>query len=297
VTEQRRILCFGEALWDMLPGGRVASGAPMNVALRLAQSGYDVRMLSRVGSDDPGTELEAFMTANGLPTDFIQRDDRHPTGTVEVDTTDPGAPEFDIVMPVAWDFIDADEYLHKVDSAADVLVFGSLAARHEVSRDSLLRLLPTAELRIFDVNFRPPHDDRRVIELLLRHTNWAKVNETELAAIAGWHGLAGSAEVAARDLVDRYDLSLLCVTLGDEGALLIHDGKTYRQDAFAVDVIDAVGCGDAFLGTLIAGLLAGVAPPETLARAAAVGALVAASAGATPSIDDDDIRRIIAGNN
>ena len=112
----------------MLPGGRVASGAPMNVALRIAQSGYDVRMLSRVGADALGTELLVFMAANGLPTDFVQRDDRQPTGTVEVDTTDPGAPEFDIVMPVAWDFIDADAYQHKADSVADVLVFGSLAA-------------------------------------------------------------------------------------------------------------------------------------------------------------------------
>jgi fructokinase len=297
VTEQRRILCFGEALWDMLPGGRVASGAPMNVALRLAQSGYDVRMLSRVGADALGTELLAFMAANGLPTDFIQRDERQPTGTVEVDTTDPGAPEFDIVMPVAWDFIDADEYLHKAGSAADVLVFGSLAARHETSRNSLARLLPTAELSVFDVNFRPPHDDRRVIELLLCHANWAKVNETELAAIAGWHGLTAPLEDTAHDLVDRYDLSLLCVTLGDNGALLVHNGETYRQAAFAVDVIDAVGCGDAFLGTLIAGLLAHVTPAESLARAAAVGALVAASAGATPPIDDDDILGILAGNN
>ena len=267
----------------------------MNVALRLAQSGYDVRMLSRVGMDAPGEELLAFMAAKGLSTDFVQLDRSQPTGTVEVDTTDPGMPEFDIVMPVAWDFIDADAYLRRTDSEANVLVYGSLAARHQVSRDSLVRLLPTAELRIFDVNFRPPHDDREVIELLLRQANWAKVNETELAAIAGWHGLAGSIEDTARDLIDRYDLSLLCVTLGDAGALLIHGGKTYRQDAFAVDVVDAVGCGDAFLGTLIAGLLAGATPAETLARAAAVGALVAASAGATPEISGRDVTRLLGG--
>lgn len=265
----------------------------MNVALRLAKAGFDVRMLSRVGSDALGTELLAFMYASGLSTDFIQRDERHSTGTVEVDTTDPGVPGFDIVMPVAWDFIDADEYLEKADGPADVIVYGPLAARHQVSRDSLVRLLPTAELRIFDANFRPPHDDRQVIELLLRQANWAKVNENELAAIAGWHGLTGSAEDTAQDLIVRYDLSLFCVTLGEEGALLVHDGKTCRQDAFAVDVVDAVGCGDAFLGTLIAGLLAGAAPAETLARAAAVGALVAASAGATPEISERDVSRLL----
>jgi fructokinase len=297
VNDKPGILCFGEVLWDMLPDGRVASGAPMNVALRLVQSGYEVRMLSRAGADPLGEELLAFMAANGLPTGFMQLDETWPTGTVEVDTTDPRAPVFDIVMPVAWDFIDADEYLRKAADDADVLVFGSLAARHTTSRESLVRLLPTAGLRVLDVNFRPPHEDRSVIELLLHHADWAKVNETELAAIARWHGQPESVEAAARDLVNRYRLSLLCITLGENGAMMIRDGKSYRQEAFAVDVVDTVGCGDAFLGTLVAGLLADAAPPEALARAAAAGALVASSAGATPPIDDDDIRRIIGDNN
>jgi fructokinase len=277
----------------MLPGGRVASGAPMNVALRLAHSGYDVRMLSRVGADSLGDELLSFMAENGLSTDCVQRDENQPTGTVRVDTTNPGSPVFDIVMPVAWDFIDADEYFRKTGVAADVLVFGTLAARHSVSRDALVRLLPTARLKVIDVNFRPPHDERSVVELLLHHADWAKVNETELARIAGWHGPAGSVESSARELVERYGLSSLCATLGDEGALLLHGDAMYRQEAFPVDVVDAVGCGDAFLGTLIACLLGNVAPAAALVRAAAVGALVAGSAGATPDVSGDDIRRLL----
>jgi fructokinase len=287
------ILCFGEALWDMLPSGRVASGAPMNVALRLAHSGLEVRLLSRVGADPQGRELLAFMTDKGLSTESVQVDEHQPTGIVEVDTADPAAPVFDIVMPVAWDFIDADEYFRKIDRTADVLVFGSLAARHDVSRGSLFRLLEKASLRVFDVNVRPPHGDRPVIESLLQHADWAKVNETELALIAGWQGTSDSVEEAARALVNRYELALVCVTLGDAGALLLYDGVCYRQDAFDVDVVDTVGCGDAFLGTLLAELFAEASPQEALARASAVGALVAASAGATPAIGEDDVCRIL----
>jgi len=287
------ILCFGEVLWDMLPEGRVASGAPMNVALRLARSGFDVRMLSRVGTDRPGRELLAFMAGNGLSTGWIQLDQDHPTGTVEVDTADPAAPVFDIVMPVAWDFIDADEYFQNIDREADVLVYGSLAARHDVSRDSLFRLLEMATLKVFDVNCRPPHDERPVIESLLQHADWAKFNESELSLIAGWHETSASVVEAAKAVMDRYELALVCVTLGHDGALLLHEGVTYRQDAFDVDVVDTVGCGDAFLGTLLSALFAQTTPQEALARASAAGALVAASAGATPAIDEADIRRVM----
>ncbi len=287
------ILCFGEALWDMLPEGRVASGAPMNVALRLAQSGLDVRLLSRVGNDLPGRELFAFMSRHGLSTESVQIDTNQPTGSVEVDTSNPVAPVFDIVLPAAWDFIDADEYFRNSDRAADVLVFGSLAARHGVSRESLFRLLETARLRVFDVNFRPPHDDRSVVEPLLDHADWVKVNETELSLIVGWHGTPGSVESSARELMERYGPDLVCVTLGEAGALLLHDGDCYRQDAFDVEVVDTVGCGDAFLGTLLSQLFLEASPREALARASAAGALVAASAGATPPIDEDDIRRLL----
>jgi fructokinase len=287
------ILCFGESLWDLFGDRRVASGAPMNVALRLAQAGFDVSLLTRVGTDSPGTELIDFMAAGGLPTQCIQRDRRQATGTVVVDTTDRSAPAFDIVMPVAWDFIDARQYLRESPGPIDVLVFGSLAARHAVSRRSLLTLTEIAGLKIFDVNFRPPHDRREIAEPLLQRANWAKLNETELARIAEWHGWSGPAEDMAGRLAERYGLTTVCVTLGDAGALLLHDGEVHRQHAFEVEVVDTVGCGDAFLGTLLSALLSGTPPPAALARASAVGALVAASPGATPEIDESAIRRVM----
>ena len=288
------VLCFGETLWDRLPGGRVASGAPMNVAIRMVDAGFDVRMLSRVGADAAGRELLDFMAKRGLPIRYVQEDASLPTGIVEVDTTDPASPAFEIRMPVAWDSIDVDEYIHVAAEAADVIVFGTLAARHEVSRASLLKLLPSARLKVLDVNFRPPHDDELVVERLLGHADWVKLNETELARLAGWDRSAATVEHAMLEFASRYDLESVCVTLGEAGALLHHRGVSYRQDAFDVRVVDTVGCGDAFLGTMLAGLLTDMPPPEALARAAAAGALVAASAGATPVIGEADIRRMLA---
>ena len=53
----KKAVCFGEVLWDVFPDGKKAGGAPMNVAFRLQSFGYDVHMISKIGSDDLGSEL------------------------------------------------------------------------------------------------------------------------------------------------------------------------------------------------------------------------------------------------
>jgi len=40
-TTDSKILCFGELLWDMLPQGKQAGGAPMNVAFHLNRLGLN----------------------------------------------------------------------------------------------------------------------------------------------------------------------------------------------------------------------------------------------------------------
>ena len=149
------VLSFGEALWDIVQGRRVPGGAPMNVALRLSSYGLRVDLLSRVGKDALGDELLGFLREQGLSTRAVQVDEKWPTGTVQVDTSDPNAARFDIREPVAWDFIDAQQYLDESGSTPGTLVFGSLATRNANSRASLLRLMELAGLKVFDVNLRP----------------------------------------------------------------------------------------------------------------------------------------------
>jgi len=265
----------------------------MNVAARLASFGMDVHMLSRVGRDDLGQELIAYMASRGLTTDYVQVDDRYPTGTVKVDPSDPEDVRYEITGPVAWDFIDADRYLDDSGGSCDVVVFGSLAARNDVSRKSLLQLLESANKRIFDVNIRPPFDDRSVLEELLSRSDWVKLNESELDAIAQWEIPAATGEAAMQALQQRYGLETVCVTRGPEGAVLLHRGQWYRQDAFAVRVVDTIGCGDAFLGSWLSGMLSGTSPGDALRRAAAAAAIVASGRGANPVITESDIQTVL----
>lgn len=265
----------------------------MNVALRLRHFGVDVRFLSRVGKDMDGEHLLDFMRFESLDTQYVQTDVEHPTGTVIVDTTDPSEVRYTIAEDVAWDHIDVKAFRRQLDNDPDVVVYGSLAARHPVSRKSLLSLLDDAKLRVFDVNLRPPFNDPAILQLLLEKADWVKVNEHELAYLMKKDFQDGGVESMATNLRDRFQLDIVCVTMGADGAVLLAGDGVYRQPAFAVEVVDTVGCGDAFLGSWVAAMLDEQAPQQALARAAAVAAIVAGSEGANPSFSDADITALV----
>ena len=72
------------------------------------------------------------------------------------------------------------------------------------------------------------------------------------------------------------------MTRGAAGAALWLDGAQFAVDGITVEVVDAVGAGDAFAAALLDGLLRGRAPGDALARAYRLGAIVASRAGALP---------------
>ena len=55
--ESKKIICFGEVLWDHFPDGKKLGGAPFNVTNSLKNFGADVDFISRVGDDNLGNEI------------------------------------------------------------------------------------------------------------------------------------------------------------------------------------------------------------------------------------------------
>ena len=74
--------------------------------------------------------------------------------------------------------------------------------------------------------------------------------------------------------------STIIVTLGERGLIWQRGPATGALPAFAVDVVDTTGAGDAFHGALAAGLAQGMAWEELLRTASAVGALCCTKHGA-----------------
>ena len=287
------ITCFGETLWDVLPTSKQPGGAPLNVAASLRNFGLQSQLISRVGADELGTDLLTFIGEKGLPTQLIQVGQTHLTGVAKANISNTSEVTYKIAQPVAWDYIQLTPDLIDVVQHSDVFVYGSLAARSPQTLATLRALLDVAPRTVFDVNLRAPHYDRTTIETLLQAANIVKLNEHELAELAGWYGNRNNLYRAMLDLRERYDLTQLCVTLGGAGAVLLDQAGFYSQVGLRVDVVDTIGSGDAFLAAFLHKLLQGKQPNDILAFACATGAYVATRPGATPIFTEDTINALI----
>ena len=287
------IVCFGEMLWDMLPDGKLPGGAPMNVAIHLQYQGLAPVVVSCVGRDDLGDKLLDYLEQKGVNRQWVQVSARHETGVVLANISNRSEVSYDIVQPVAWDYIQLQEGLAQVVAQSDYFLYGSLAARHSTSRDTLLALLQVAKQKVFDVNLRPPHYARQVLEPLLQQADVVKMNHHELSEIAGWHGITADEKAQMEYLSAQYALQTIIVTRGENGAAVLSKEGYFEQAGFHVEVEDTIGSGDAFLATFLTNYIAGKSYPKALRQACAMGALVATRKGATPVISPEEVAHLL----
>ena len=290
-----KVLCFGEVLWDAFGDEKKAGGAPMNVAAHLAQQKVDVAFASRVGADASGTELVDFLKKSSLYiADLIQVDETLPTCEVTVQLDENSQATYIIPQPVSWDNIQTTETLTQGAIKAQAIIFGSLACRTATTRDTLLNLLDeTKALRIFDVNLRPPHYTLSTIETLAARATVVKMNEEEANLLIGGSNAHLKDKIA--EFRAKYHAKTICVTRGENGAIIWDDHEFYEHPGFKVEVVDTVGAGDSFLATFIAGILAKQPMQEILENACAIGAFVASKRGANPEYNWDEINTIKQG--
>lgn len=287
------VVCFGEILWDLLPTGAEPGGAPMNVSYHLHKQQKAPALITRIGLDDKGKELVNIFSGHGVCTDFFQVDYEYETGKVYAEPGDYNEVQYDIVKPVAWDFIVWDDSFEKLVSQANFFVFGSLAARSKQSKETLFRLLEIAKSKVLDINLRAPHFNRRMVEDLLTRTDLLKINLAELELITGWFSQYNKTEDRIKFIADKFKISNVVVTMGGEGALWFLNGNIYRHNGYSVEVVDTVGSGDAFLAGLLTKLLDNALPADALDFASGLGAFIATQRGACPTYNISDIENLM----
>lgn len=285
-------VCFGEVLWDILPTGEKPGGAPMNVAYHLQKQGLQTAMISRVGKDDRGDALLSILQQNGLITEFIQKDAERQTGIVNATLHESNEVTYEIVHPVAWDFIALETGLLDLVSNAPFFVYGSLAARDSITAETLWQLVEAANTRVVDINLRPPHYTQQRVEQLLHSADIAKLNEHELPLITAWYRELGEDEEQVKFLQERFSVSTIIVTKGGDGAMVCREGTIYRHPGYKVTVADTIGSGDAFLAGFLAQTKAGKPIDDRLQFANALGAFIASKEGACPAYGLNEVTAV-----
>jgi fructokinase len=279
-----KVISFGEVLWDLLPDGPVLGGAPCNFAYKLSKCDVEVRLVSQVGKDDFGKKALSELARLGVSTEFISISD-HATGTVTVSVDKGGNPDYEIHKSVAYDFIDVNQAVLDYAKNCDCIAFGTLIQRNKQSREALESLLKVSSncTKFLDINLRKECFTPEIIELSLERTDILKFNKDELFYLCKLFGLpSDSMEQGAKSLVDCYDLSCIVVTMGEQGVYALEQsGEEARVPGYKVEVVDLVGAGDALAAGFLSSYLKGEGLSTACEKGNLLGAMAAASKGAT----------------
>jgi len=277
-AQKHQPLIFGEVLFDCFPGGREKlGGAPFNVAWNLQAFGMFPLLLSRVGDDNLGRHILEKMKSWNMITSFLQIDPSYPTGKVRIELRK-GEPQFTILQDQAYDYISPFNY--GLQHEPPFLYHGSLALRNDISRNTLALLKQEYNCPVFvDVNLRSPWWQAEDVITCVEDATWLKLNEEELALLfPGQENL----EERCRQLVERFNLEAVFVTMGKKGAAGLGRDNLFCATKPLQDIAvkDTVGAGDAFSSVLLLGLMNNWPLNTTMQRAQEFASAVVGRQGA-----------------
>jgi 2-dehydro-3-deoxygluconokinase len=284
------VLVVGEVLVELSADGPLDdferltlsfSGDALNAAAAAAAAGASTALLARIGDDELGDALTAHVRRCGIDTRLLRRTDA-PNGLYIV-TDDPDTNGGFIYMRrgSAGSMLDVAD----VDAAAGcraLVVSGigqaiSPGAAAAVERAAALAREAGATV-VYDPNFRG-----RLTSVDAAREAFARIAPFVSVAIPSHPGESGTLlgertpEGAAAACL-RLGADAAAVTCGADGVLVDDGGGEPRRiPAAPAEVVDATGAGDAFAGTLAAGLargdgLAGAARHGVAAAARSLGA-------------------------
>ena len=307
------IVSLGEILIDMFPvevGRRLLDvsafypkpgGACANVAVAAARLGRQSAFIGKVGSDAFGTSLIKTMDDNGVDTRGMRVDRKARTTLVFIAMPDENSAEYVFFRNPGADLcLEPGELDLELIRGAKVLHCASLLLAGEPARTAQFSAVEAARnggaLISFDVNYRPAlwEDANDALEQTWRMVGLSdllKVNEQELELLTGSRDpQAGGTELLKKGA------RLVAVTLGVNGSWYISPGFSGYVPPFPVETIDAIGCGDSFIASLLSSLieiggdLSSLEEAELIkcfTYANAAGALTATNRGVIPALPTD----------
>lgn len=257
---------------------RQLGGKGANQAVAAARAGADCALLAAVGQDSDGTTMLAELATSGVDAaSVVVRQQATGCAVVVTSASDnqivciAGAnATVDAALAAAVALQPGDVCLAQMETPAQATADFFDRARAMGARTVLNAAPMTAE-----------------VVTLLPLCDVLVVNEGEFAALlapADQHAAQDGHVLQQKRLIGLNDDQALVVTLGAEGALIVHGNKISRIPGRPAEVLDTTGAGDCFCGYLAAGLARGESLEVAASEANAAASIAVRSLGAAASI-------------
>lgn len=313
------VTAIGEILIDFTPVSSTdtptymqhVGGAPANVLAVLSKLGKETAFIGKVGKDNFGAYIRRILKEFHIDTtQVVETEAAHTTITfVHLDET--GDRSFTFYRKLGADTLLSVEELDEPSIRnTEIFHFGSFSLTHDPCCEATFQAVKIAKeagaLLSFDVNLREDvWDDvnvaRERIEKALTYVDVVKFSEEELTFLTG----ETDVEKGAAKIRETYHIPYIFVTLGAAGCYYMwHDFSSYVS-SYIVYTIDTTGAGDAFMGSILYGILQSKTLPtlsiqeveEIISFANAVAALTTTKLGAFASFPKlEDVKLFIEKN-
>ncbi|TZF86558.1 ribokinase (plasmid) [Pedobacter sp. BS3] len=257
----------------MNPGGKGA-----NQAVAAARLGGNVTFICKTGNDIFGRQSVQLFEDEGINTSYLLSDSKNPSGVALI-TVDKDAENCIVVASGANAALNAGD-LQKaqavIEQAAIVLM------QLEIPLETVQYVASTAAEKSVKVVLNPapacelPDD-------LLRKISIITPNKTEAEMLSGVQvNDMESAKKAARIICDK-GVKTVIITLGQNGALVLHEDEFTHVPAVKVEAVDTTAAGDVFNGALVVALSQNKSMLEAVAFACNASAISVTRLGAQSS--------------
>jgi len=289
----KKIVAFGEVVWDILPNGKVLGGTPLNLVYHCNSFSEQGFLLSRVGDDDLGNEAIEKLRELGISDDNVQSDTEFPTGTVHISFENNYEPRYIVTPDVAFDHIEFSSEALKLVRDADCLFYGLLPQRFGISKNTLRELIKESpeSLHFFDLKLFEHFFNVRVVENLLESSNVVRIKEKEILFLSRELGLNDETlNKFSEELSKKYKIDLILVTRGQNGVFAFHKRKgAFFDPGYNIEMVDNIGSGMAFSAGFLHYYLNGKPIQQALNFGNAAGAINTTKRGATSFFNKKDV--------
>ncbi|MER7686747.1 5-dehydro-2-deoxygluconokinase [Streptomyces sp. NPDC097610] len=282
----------GVPLAQVTSFGKFLGGSATNVAVAASRLGRRTAVITRTGDDPFGAYLHEALRGFGVDDRWVTPVAGLPTPVTFCEIFPPDDfPLYFYRQPKAPD-LEIDAHDLDLDAVREARIFWvtGTGLSEEPSRTATLAALAhraKSATTVFDLDWRPmfwkntarkntapkaPEDSARAFYAeALRHTTVAVGNLDEVEIATG----VREPHAAAEALLEA-GVELAVVKQGPKGVLAVHrDGTSAEVPPLPVTVLNGLGAGDAFGGSLCHGLLAGWDLERIMRHANAAGAIVA----------------------
>ncbi|MCP3995570.1 MAG: sugar kinase [bacterium] len=261
------------------------AGTAAGTAIDMARLGLNVTTIGVIGEDELGVWLELKMRTEGVDTVGLSIDPTKPTSATMLPIRPNGErPALHVkgantslsLDHIDWDLIDAADYVH-VGGTCLLDKFDG-----EPTAEVLRRAQAGGATTSLDMLGMPDADFGKLFGPVLPYLDWFLPNDDDARMVSGRQDLN-----EAIAWLNDSGVGGTVVTLGAEGASYTPPGgDEIRVPAYDIDVVDTTGCGDAFSGGFIAGLVEGRDVEGAMELGVASGSMVATGLGSDAGITD-----------